>query len=47
MSMNQKRITLFENDLRKAFAVEDLYIEDESHCMLDMQAQRVAEATSS
>jgi len=31
MSMNQKRITLFENDLRKAFAVEDLYIEDESH----------------
>ena len=31
MSMNQKRITLFENDLRKAFAVEELYIEDESH----------------
>ena len=31
MSMNQKRITLFENDLRKAFVVEHLQIEDESH----------------
>lgn len=31
MSVNQKRIALFENDLRKAFVVENLYIEDESH----------------
>jgi BolA protein len=31
MSVNQERIALFENDLRKAFAVEELYIEDESH----------------
>ena len=31
MSVNQERIALFENDLRKAFVVEDLYIEDESH----------------
>jgi len=31
MSVNQERIALFENHLRKAFVVEDLYIEDESH----------------
>jgi len=31
MSINQKRIALFEEDLRKAFAIEHLVIEDESH----------------
>ena len=31
MSINQKCISLFEDDLRKAFAVEHLHIEDESH----------------
>ena len=31
MSINQKRISLFEDDLRKAFAIEHLHIEDESH----------------
>lgn len=31
MSLNQKRIALFEDDLRKTFAIEHLYIEDESH----------------
>jgi BolA protein len=31
MSANQKRIALFEDDLRKAFAIEHLDIEDESH----------------
>lgn len=31
MSINQVRITLFEQDLRKAFAIQHLTIEDESH----------------
>lgn len=31
MSINQKRIALFEEDLRKNFAIEHLDIEDESH----------------
>jgi BolA protein len=31
MSINQARITLFEQDLRKAFAIQHLTIEDESH----------------
>ena len=31
MSINQKRIALFEEDLRNSFAVEYLEIEDESH----------------
>lgn len=31
MSINQQRITLFEADLRSAFQVEGLNIEDESH----------------
>lgn len=31
MSINQKRIALFEEDLRKAFAIDHLDIEDESH----------------
>ena len=31
MSINQKRIALFEEDLRKSFAIEHLDIEDESH----------------
>jgi BolA protein len=31
MSVNAKRIALFEVDLRKAFSVEHLDIEDESH----------------
>jgi BolA protein len=31
MSINQRRIALFEQDLHKAFAIEYLQIEDESH----------------
>ena len=31
MSINQARIALFEQDLRKAFAIQHLAIEDESH----------------
>ena len=31
MSINQKRMSLFEEDLRKAFTIEYLEIEDESH----------------
>lgn len=31
MNINQQRITLFEEDLRKAFDVQKLIIEDESH----------------
>ncbi|MEY3798894.1 MAG: hypothetical protein RLZZ406_195 [Pseudomonadota bacterium] len=31
MSINQARITLFEQDLHKSFAIEYLQIEDESH----------------
>ena len=31
MSVNQARIKLFEQDLREAFALEHLAIEDESH----------------
>jgi len=31
MSINQARIALFEQDLRKAFAIQHLTIEDESH----------------
>jgi BolA protein len=31
MSINQNRIALFEEDLHKAFAIEHLDIEDESH----------------
>ncbi len=31
MSINQTRIALFEQDLHKAFAIEHLQIEDESH----------------
>lgn len=31
MSVNVKRIALFEQDLRKAFSIEHLDIEDESH----------------
>ena len=31
MSINQQRITAFEEDLRKSFQVIDLLIEDESH----------------
>lgn len=31
MSINQVRIALFEQDLKKAFSVEQLQIEDESH----------------
>lgn len=31
MNINQQRITLFEEDLRKAFDVQKLVIEDESH----------------
>jgi BolA protein len=31
MSINQVRIALFEQDLKKAFSVEHLQIEDESH----------------
>jgi BolA protein len=31
MSINQVRIALFEHDLKKAFSVEHLQIEDESH----------------
>ena len=31
MSINAKRIALFDEDLRKAFSVEHLDIEDESH----------------
>lgn len=31
MSVNQKRIALFEDDLRKTFTIEHLDIEDESH----------------
>jgi len=31
MSINQARITLFEQDLHKSFAIEHLQIEDESH----------------
>ena len=31
MSINQKRIALFDADLRGAFTVENLNIEDESH----------------
>ena len=31
MSLNEERIKLFERDLYKAFAIEHLKIEDESH----------------
>ncbi len=31
MSINQRRMSLFEEDLRKAFSVTYLEIEDESH----------------
>jgi len=31
MSINQERIAAFDADLRKAFQVQDLKIEDESH----------------
>lgn len=31
MSINQRRVALFEDDLRKSFAIEYLEIEDESH----------------
>lgn len=31
MNINQTRITLFEQDLHKAFAIDRLQIEDESH----------------
>jgi len=31
MSINQTRIALFEQDLQKAFSVDRLQIEDESH----------------
>ena len=31
MSINQVRIALFEQDLKKAFSIEHLHIEDESH----------------
>ena len=31
MNINQQRIALFEDDLRKAFDVQKLVIEDESH----------------
>jgi BolA protein len=31
MSINQVRIALFEQDLHKAFAIEQLHIDDESH----------------
>jgi BolA protein len=31
MSINQDRIALFEEDLAKAFAIQKLVIEDESH----------------
>jgi BolA family transcriptional regulator, general stress-responsive regulator len=31
MSINQVRIALFEQDLHKAFAIEHLHIDDESH----------------
>ena len=31
MSINQARLALFEQDLRKAFAIQHLAIEDESH----------------
>lgn len=31
MSINQQRILLFEADLRRAFDVQSLIIEDESH----------------
>jgi len=31
MSINQTRIALFEQDLHKAFVIEHLQIEDESH----------------
>ncbi len=31
MSINQERIVLFEADLHKAFAIESLQIDDESH----------------
>ena len=31
MSINQQRISAFDEDLRKAFQVVDLSIEDESH----------------
>ena len=31
MNINQQRIALFEEDLRKAFDVQKLVIEDESH----------------
>ena len=31
MSINQQRISAFDEDLRKAFQVVDLFIEDESH----------------
>lgn len=31
MSINQVRIALFEQDLKKAFSIEHLQIEDESH----------------
>lgn len=31
MNINQERITRFESDLRLAFQVNHLYIEDESH----------------
>ena len=31
MSINQVRIALFEQDLKKAFSIEHLQIDDESH----------------
>ena len=31
MSINQVRIALFEQDLHKAFSIEQLHIDDESH----------------
>ena len=31
MSINQRRIALFEQDLHKAFVIDHLQIEDESH----------------
>lgn len=31
MSINQRRVALFEDDLRKSFVIEYLEIEDESH----------------
>lgn len=31
MSTNQRRVALFEDDLRKSFTIEYLEIEDESH----------------